>query len=61
MQITREAELQTVEGPAETFTGRVTITGQFQREEPARVSGAIVHFEPGARTAEIDFSDGWTA
>lgn len=51
MEITRKAELKTVEGPAEYFTGRVTITGQFQREAPARVGGAIVHFEPGARTA----------
>ena len=51
MEITRKADLKTVEGPAEYFTGKVTITGQFQRPEPSRVSGAIVHFEPGARTA----------
>src|SRR5689334_4112414 len=51
MEIKRKAELQTVEGPATYFTGRATITGQFQRPEPSRVSGAIVHFEPGARTA----------
>src|SRR6478735_7179893 len=51
MEITRSADLKTVEGPAEYFTGRVTITGQFQREAPSRVGGAIVHFEPGARTA----------
>jgi quercetin dioxygenase-like cupin family protein len=31
--------------------GKVTITGQFQRAEPSRLGGAIVHFEPGARTA----------
>jgi quercetin dioxygenase-like cupin family protein len=37
--------------PPDYFTGRVTITGQFQREAPSRVGGAIVHFEPGARTA----------
>lgn len=40
-----------VEGPAEYFTGRVTIRGQFSREQPSRVSGAIVTFQPGARTA----------
>ncbi len=40
-----------IEGPAEYFTGRVTIRGQFAREEPSRVAGAIVTFEPGARTA----------
>src|SRR6478609_7482937 len=51
MQVTHKADLQTVLGPAEYFTGRATITGQFQREAPARVSGAIVHFEPSARTA----------
>jgi quercetin dioxygenase-like cupin family protein len=51
MQIARRANLQVVIGPAEYFTGRSTITGQFQRQDSARVSGAIVHFEPGARTA----------
>jgi quercetin dioxygenase-like cupin family protein len=51
MDIVRKAELKTVEGPAEYFTGKVTITGQFQRPGPSRVGGAIVHFEPGARTA----------
>ena len=40
-----------VEGPAEFFTGRVTIRGQFSRDEPSRVTGAVVTFEPGARTA----------
>jgi quercetin dioxygenase-like cupin family protein len=51
MEIKRKDELKTVTGPAEYFTGKATITGQFQREAPSRVSGAIVHFEPGARTA----------
>ena len=51
MEITRKADLRTVDGPAEYFTGKVTITGQFAREPPSRVTGAIVHFEPGARTA----------
>ena len=51
MEIKRKAELATVAGPEEYFTGKVTITGQFQREAPSRVTGAIVHFEPGARTA----------
>ncbi|HLM17125.1 MAG TPA: cupin domain-containing protein [Acidimicrobiia bacterium] len=40
-----------VEGPAEFFTGRVTIRGQFSHAEPSRVTGAVVTFEPGARTA----------
>jgi hypothetical protein len=51
MDITRKADLKTVDGPEDFFTGKVTITGQFQRPEPSRVGGAIVHFEPGARTA----------
>jgi quercetin dioxygenase-like cupin family protein len=51
MDITRKADLRTVPGPAEHFTGQVTVTGQFQRPAPSRVSGAIVHFAPGARTA----------
>ncbi|WP_336980492.1 (R)-mandelonitrile lyase [Brevundimonas nasdae] len=51
MEITRKADQATIDGPAEYFTGRVTISGQFQRETPSRVGGAIVHFEPGARTA----------
>ena len=50
MEISRKAELKTIEGPAEYFTGKATITGQFQREPPSRITGAIVHFEPGART-----------
>ncbi len=51
MVITRKADRTTIAGPAEWFTGTVTITGQFQRSAPSRVGGAIVHFEPGARTA----------
>ena len=51
MEVTRMADQNTATGPAEYFTGKVTITGQFQRLEPSRVGGAIVRFEPGARTA----------
>lgn len=51
MEITRKDEQETVEGPEEYFTGRATITGMFSREDPSRITGAIVHFEPGARTA----------
>jgi 4-carboxymuconolactone decarboxylase len=38
-------------GPAEYFTGTVRIASRFQRTDPAQVGGAIVSFEPGARTA----------
>lgn len=51
MDITRKGGLKTVEGPEEFFTGKATITGQFQRAAPSRVTDAIVHFDPGARTA----------
>ena len=51
MEITRKADQTTVQGPAAWFTGQVTISSQFQREAPSRVGGAIVRFEPGARTA----------
>ena len=39
------------EGPAEYFTGTVRICPLFEAPEPARVRGASVTFEPGARTA----------
>src|SRR4051794_40976660 len=51
MEITRKADLKSMAGPSEWFTGKVTVTGVFQRSNPARVGGGIVHFEPGARTA----------
>src|SRR5436190_1797570 len=51
MDITRKADLVSVKAPPEYFTGEATITGQFQRDDPSRVAGAIVRFEPGARTA----------
>jgi quercetin dioxygenase-like cupin family protein len=38
-------------GSTEYFTGAVHIDPLFQAPEPARVSGANVTFEPGARTA----------
>ena len=39
------------EGPAEWFTGKVRIDPLFEAPDPARVRGASVTFEPGARTA----------
>lgn len=51
MEVTRKVDQKTIAGPADWFTGNVTITGSFQRPDPSRVGGAIVHFEPGARTA----------
>jgi quercetin dioxygenase-like cupin family protein len=51
MHITRNGSQHSAKGPAEWFTGNVRIDGLFQRPEPARVGGAVVTFEPGARTA----------
>lgn len=38
-------------GPAEYFTGSVRVDPLIDAPDPARVSGACVTFEPGARTA----------
>lgn len=38
-------------GPKDYFTGRVRVDRLFTAPEPARVAGASVTFEPGARTA----------
>ncbi|NTJ11522.1 (R)-mandelonitrile lyase [Rhizobium lusitanum] len=37
--------------PADHFTGSVRIDSPFKGSAPARISGATVTFEPGARTA----------
>jgi len=50
-EIMRRNEQEEIAGPAEWFTGEVTIRGMFSREAPSRVTGAIVTFQPGARTA----------
>ncbi|SDD66619.1 Cupin domain protein [Paracoccus isoporae] len=51
MRITRNAATASKSGPAEYFTGRVRLDAPFSTEAPARLSGATVTFEPGARTA----------
>lgn len=51
MKIQGSGSQQTDLGPAEWFTGTVHVTMLFSAEEPARVSGGRVTFEPGARTA----------
>jgi quercetin dioxygenase-like cupin family protein len=51
MQITRAGTTASRPGPAEWFTGRVRIDPLFNPGDPARVQGAHVTFEPGARTA----------
>jgi quercetin dioxygenase-like cupin family protein len=36
--------------PAQHTTGTVRLSGQFRREAPSRLAGAVVVFEPGSRT-----------
>jgi quercetin dioxygenase-like cupin family protein len=51
MEIVRNGTQPSIKGPEEWFTGNVRIDSAFQRSEPSRLTGAIVTFEPGARTA----------
>ena len=51
MEIQRVGSKPSARGPADWFTGTVRIDALFDRAEPARVMGASVTFEPGARTA----------
>ena len=50
MKITRNGSKPSVKGPVDRFTGSVRIDAGFQAEEVGRSGGAIVTFEPGART-----------
>jgi quercetin dioxygenase-like cupin family protein len=51
VNITRTGSQPSTKGPADWFTGTVRLDSPFQRDDPARVGGAIVTFEPCARTA----------
>jgi quercetin dioxygenase-like cupin family protein len=51
MQITKTGSQPSAKGSADWFTGSVRIDSPFQRDAPARIRGAIVTFEPAARTA----------
>jgi quercetin dioxygenase-like cupin family protein len=51
MEIKRCGSQPSGKGPAAYFTGVVRVDPLFQAPDPARVSGASVTFEPGARTA----------
>lgn len=51
MEVTRSGSKPSAKGPAEKFTGVVRIDPLFASGEPARAGGALVTFEPGARTA----------
>lgn len=51
MEIKRNGSQPSTKGPSEWFTGTVRLDQPFEGKEPARVRGAVVTFEPGARTA----------
>jgi len=51
MEIKRSGSQPSGKGPAEYFTGAVRVDPLFRPADPARVAGASVTFEPGARTA----------
>ena len=51
MEIKRCGSRASTLGPTEWFTGKVRIDPLFEAPDPARVRGANVTFEAGARTA----------
>ncbi|MBW6417434.1 cupin domain-containing protein [Celeribacter sp. PS-C1] len=51
MKIIRSGSIPSMAGPEDWFTGTVRVDPMFQAEEPGRVGGSHVTFEPGARTA----------
>jgi quercetin dioxygenase-like cupin family protein len=51
MDIKRVGSQPSGRGPADWFTGTVRVDPLFAAPDPARVGGALVTFEPGARTA----------
>ena len=51
MNIIRNGTQPSAKGPPDWFTGTVRIDSPFKGTDPAKVAGAIVTFEPGARTA----------
>ncbi len=50
MDIKRNGFQPSTKGPADYFTGTVRVDAPFKATVQARVSGATVTFEPGART-----------
>lgn len=51
MEVRRACAQSTSPGTADFFTGAVKVKSLFQVGQPARLGGASVTFEPGARTA----------
>jgi len=51
MDIKRSGSQPSGKGPEEYFTGTVRVDPLINAPDPARIFGALVTFEPGARTA----------
>ncbi|WP_095155273.1 cupin domain-containing protein [Pseudomonas sp. Irchel 3E13] len=51
LTVTPNGSQPSAKGPADYFTGTVRVDAPFKGTNNARVSGATVTFEPGARTA----------
>ena len=51
MEIKRSGSQPSTKGPEDYFIGTVRVDPLFKAPDPARVVGALVTFEPGARTA----------
>jgi 4-carboxymuconolactone decarboxylase len=51
IRITRGGSQPSRQGPVENFTGSVRVDPLFQANTPARATGALVTFAPGARSA----------
>jgi quercetin dioxygenase-like cupin family protein len=51
LRISRNGSQPSAAGPSENFTGRVRVDTPFRAEAPARASGGLVTFDPGARSA----------
>lgn len=51
MEVKRSGSQSSTKGPEEYFTGSVRVDPLSQAPAPARVSCALVTFEPGARSA----------
>lgn len=51
MNLKRNGSQASMKGPEEYFTGTVRIDPLFQSPGPAQFGGALVTFEPGARSA----------
>jgi quercetin dioxygenase-like cupin family protein len=51
MSIQRSGSQPSSKGPPEDFTGSVRVDPLFASPDPARATGGMVTFEPGARSA----------